>query len=295
MENKKFDRSGVLSNYRRKINEYMEKFPQEDPSNHRMVSMGSEKKLVVHAWQPHNYRLYFDFDKRKFKPPSKQVIYKTLSSKGNEGKGLSFPVEYFCRNYGSEHHFHFRALVVKVRKESVEVINNTHMKQWRRIAVDGPGDAAKIIDGVIEKMDDECVQAVRLVMRWFGGRSDLRLLKRRIEQGVHGDEFLDSIPADMIIHDTHFKKVYDRKVEFKSVDAVKNFISNRAVEKIAPEIAEEIAKTRVLQEELFDVLRQQAEINKDTATNLDILIKSQLPKKSAEKESVKPERPFYVG
>jgi len=68
----------------------------------------------------------------------------------------------------------------------------------------------------------------------------------RSETAIHGDDYIDRIPRDLIVHDTIFKKVYKDDLEFKSglndepIVCLKNYISNRAVESIAPDIARAI-------------------------------------------------------
>ena len=69
----------------------------------------------------------------------------------------------------------------------------------------------------------------------------------RYEDWVKGEDYIDQIPKETIIHDTYFKKVYGDGIEFKSsqnqkepVVLMKNYIKNRAVEDISPQIADEI-------------------------------------------------------
>jgi len=65
----------------------------------------------------------------------------------------------------------------------------------------------------------------------------------RYEDFIKGEEFIDKIPRECIIHDTFFKKVYGKGIEFKKSELeeptihLKNYIKNRAIEDIAPEIS----------------------------------------------------------
>lgn len=70
----------------------------------------------------------------------------------------------------------------------------------------------------------------------------------RYEDWVKGESVIDSLPQDLVIHDTFFKKVYGEGIEFKSsgggespVVHLKQYIKNRAIEDVAPEIARELA------------------------------------------------------
>jgi len=193
------------------------------------------KKKLSYLWQPHNYRMYFNFDKTKFKPP----LYKTPTKKSR----VQFV--YSLKNYGSEHHFdNFYGCRIVVKKNMVEVINKWHEKQWRLITGDNINDLRGCIDIGVKKMDAQGIEALKRFISRFGGNSDYKLIKKRAEFGIHGDDYLDKIPEDMIIHDTYFKKVYPNKVEFYDPIGVKNYISNRVIENVAPEIATEISELK---------------------------------------------------
>ena len=85
------------------------------------------------------------------------------------------------------------------------------------------------------------MDAVKVFIKKYGGRAYFEAREWiRNEDGIHGEDFLDKIPKDIIIHDTYFKKVYQDHIEFKSPTFMKNYISNRAIENIAPEVAKEI-------------------------------------------------------
>ena len=68
----------------------------------------------------------------------------------------------------------------------------------------------------------------------------------RYEDFIKGEDYIDKIPREVIIHDTYFKKVYGKGIEFVKADKeeptahLKNYIKNRAVEDLAPEIANSI-------------------------------------------------------
>ena len=62
----------------------------------------------------------------------------------------------------------------------------------------------------------------------------------RHEDDVKGEEFIDDLPESLIMHDTYFKKVYPKGVELKSPIYVKNYISNRVLENLAPMICKEL-------------------------------------------------------
>ena len=75
-----------------------------------------------------------------------------------------------------------------------------------------------------------------------------RVIWVRHENWIKGEEFIDNIPRDTIIHDTVFKKVYGKGIEFiggkdkEPTATIKNYIKTRAIEDIAPEIANAITE-----------------------------------------------------
>ena len=196
---------------------------------------------IQFLWQPHNYRLYFDFDKTKFNPPKPDNPTLKKLEVGLVG------FKYETKNYNSEHHFNnFYGCRIIIKKNMAEVINKWYEKQWKLIVADNVKDVDKRIEKNIKEMDEQCVDALSKIIRLFGGDSRFKILKRRGEHGIHGDDYLDKIPEDMIIHDTVFKKVYPKKVEFFDPASIKNYVSNRAIENIAPEIAQELTLNREL-------------------------------------------------
>ena len=78
----------------------------------------------------------------------------------------------------------------------------------------------------------------------------------RHEDFAKGESFIDSIPREVIIHDTFFKKVYPVGIEFMSnkeirepTTALKNYIKNRAIEDISPIIANELLEVKEMVKE----------------------------------------------
>lgn len=198
---------------------------QETSINPMMVGRVQESKEIQFLWQPHNYRLYFTFDKKNFKPP----LYKYPSKK------VGFTYE--AKNYNSEHHFNnFHKCRIVIKRRLVEVINKSHEKQWRLITAPNINEIDKRINKVIEKLNKESIYALKQLIKRFGGYSNLKIIKIRGEHGIHGVDYIDKIPEDMIIHDTIFKKPYKKKLEFYDPVYVKNTVTNNAIKDIAPAI-----------------------------------------------------------
>lgn len=209
-----------------------ERAAKETPTNPMMVGRVPPKNGIKFLIQPHNYRLYFKFKKINFNPPNK------LTTKKWEKEGLKYSI----KNHNSEHHFDsINKCRIIIKKNKAEVINKSHDKQWRLIFAESIDDIDKRIKEVTDKLDRDSIKALGELIREFGGKSDFQVVKRRAEYGIHGEDYLDRIPPEMVIQDTVFKKVYAEKVEFYRPTEIKNYISNRSLEEFAPEIAGSIA------------------------------------------------------
>lgn len=222
--------------YNKSVKDYIErvstpifnKVLQESNDNPTMVGGVQESNPIKFLWQPHNYRLYFNFNKKNFK-----VVTPSL---------YKYPAfSYQLANYGSEHHFNnFMGCRIIIKKNLAEVINKSHHKQWRLITANSINEIDTRINEVVSKLNNQGINALKALIRLCGGVSDCKILKVRGEHGIHGIDYLDRIPEEMIIHDTVFKKQYKKKPEFYEPVHIKNIVTNNAINDIAPEIAASI-------------------------------------------------------
>ena len=101
---------------------------------------------------------------------------------------------------------------------------------------------------------------------------------RRYEDWIKGEEYIDSLPRDLIIHDTYFKKVYPTGIEFKGKTGhnfdpgvlAKNYIKSRAIEDIAPEIAASLDRLAPLINPLI-VLKNNVKSVGDVSDNEELI------------------------
>jgi len=84
----------------------------------------------------------------------------------------------------------------------------------------------------------------------------------RYEDSLKGEEYIDNLPNDLTIHTPVVKKVYPDEVEFiknrnlpEGGVAVANYLENRALEKVAPEIHQELKQ---IHDKLDNMQDQQA-------------------------------------
>lgn len=234
METKK----DIVKEFFEKIKEpIINKVLQETKLNPTREGRDFIKGKIQWLWQPHNIRLYFDFDSKTFNPPKQDNP--TLKKLKEGFRGFSYEV----KNYGSEHHFdNFYGCRVILRPNSAEVINKWYHKQWKLMSATNINDIGSQIFKVMDEMDIQCLDALKHIIGLFGGVSNYNIQKKwfKGEHGVHGVPLLDSLPEEMVITDTVFKKQYKRKVELFNPVLVKNAVSNYVMEDIAPQIENEL-------------------------------------------------------
>lgn len=220
---------------RRQDREKIREVLQETIPNRMMVGKQGSR-IVKRLWQPHNYRLYFNFNQLTF----------------NRAKG-----RFKSKNFNSEHQLFFDGCLMTIKRKQIEIINKKHDGEWWHIYAKNLKDIDERITELVNKLDYECIKVLRAFIKRFGGSSDLEIVKRRDENGLKGDDYIDQIPDNMIIHDyPNFKKVYKKKTEIYGVANTRRFLRNRIIEDIAPEINLELNK-------LHKVIKSRSKIIED--------------------------------
>lgn len=205
-------------------------FAQEDTTD-TMSMLGGNRKVL---WRPNNYRL---------KIPVKQGSIGNFSSiKGSMGV---FPVEIGKKGLGTLR-INKRITLMIYDKCVVGVFSlkdQEGRKEWYQVEVDSVESFEEWFDAKLKEIEGE----LRFEIAKLRGDLDFSQgVWIRHEDGVKNEEFLDTLPESLVLHDTYFKKVYRNEVEFKSPVYVKNFISNRALDRVAPEIVRELGEIKVL-------------------------------------------------
>lgn len=185
------------------------------------------KKIL---WRPNNYRL---------KIPIKK------GSKGNftslyPSLGL-FPVE--TKGRGMKVLKVNSQITLLIQPNSVTGIyslkNSAGGKEWYEVVLSDEKAFIGWLDDKVKGIE----QLLRLEIAKLGLELDYSAaVWIRHEDGIKNEEFLSSLSPELVIHDTYFKKVYKEEVEFKSPEYVKNYITNRAIERVSPEISKELAE-----------------------------------------------------
>jgi hypothetical protein len=137
------------------------------------------------------------------------------------------------------------------------------------------------VNSVIDKKKAQIEQKLDRALDDFSIKFKLKIpLKTptwsRYEDFLKGEEYIDNIPMEVIIHDTFFKKVYGDGIEFKNTKKeeaptvhLKNYIKNRAIEDISPQIAQEINHFRNAVEPILKEYALQNKLHLEVLNNIN--------------------------
>lgn len=226
--------------------------PQEALTNSMTTTPGPLRFL----WRPNNYRLKIPFSKDFKLPNSKQEIKRVL---------CRFPME-ISKHTGKVTLKKFRpGLTVEINPSCVVAIysfRKDNKKAWYDVRASCLKDFYSFIDDKVKESEDYCLSGVKKLdlSLDYNNRSWIRH-----EDEVKGEEFIDSIPEDLIEHDTYFKKVYRKGLEFKGPVYLKNYITNRVLEEGVGVIAEELAfiKDKLTRPDLLLFLKENIKSSED--------------------------------
>jgi len=220
---------------------FLKALPEETDSN----SMTTTKPTYKILWRPNNYRRKIQV-KTKDNSTIKNIIsaidstIKRQNLNFNEHTKLISVKNYkgITIQYGKNHLTGiFSQNKIYGNKETYLIEANSTDDLERRIS--------QIKRGIKKKID----KAIDSFINTFNLRLEATRKPTwdRYEDWIKGEEFIDKIPREVIIHDTFFKKVYGKGIEFiqtpkKEDPAVhfKNYIKNQSIKSREPIIAKEI-------------------------------------------------------
>jgi hypothetical protein len=201
-------------------NPYMDKLikkaigqlPKETDKNHGSVGSHPKKHCL---YNPHDYRLYFKYDK------STMVIPPTMV------KTMVNSTETMVRD--------FQGFQIRVKKTQLELTNLN--KQWYRINITEESAIETQFEAIRQSKDQEGIVALKEWIKICGGKTDFDILRRRSEHKIMNEDAIDRLPKNMTFRNDAVKKVYmEQNVEFSSPILASNYLRNRAIESISPEI-----------------------------------------------------------
>lgn len=223
-----------------------------DENKKTLVSVGpsSLKNEKFTYYQPHNYRLYLDFNKKNFQP---NPISTTQSSK--EKRLVTLVFKYLTKNYGKEHEYqNFLGCRIRVKKTQVEVTNHIEHKRWYVIKILSRKEVFHQVKEITDKKDRECIQALKSFIKLFGGSSKYQVLNRMSDDKVMNDSIKEKIPKKMKFRTSIVKKLYNEpNIEYNDPVTAANAMHNMGIEELAPEISMELA---TIKEAVYGTIKQ---------------------------------------
>lgn len=196
-------------------------------------------------FNPHNYRLYLAFNRASLKIPEPRLnLWSLKTLNGNE---------LLVTNY--------KGCSIRVKKSQIEITNLID-DRWYRIDILREDLIEPQFRKIIEDKDNQALAVLKDFIAEFGGESDYKILRHVSENKIMNEEMIDKLPIEMTFRNDAVKKVYmEKNVEFTSPVLASNYLRNRAIEAIAPEILDSLnalgeAQTKYAKEALEPLTAQ---------------------------------------
>lgn len=210
--------------------------PQEELSNSMTTRGGYKPFAFRYLWRPNNYR-------RKIEVKTKSDSG-CIGNQGTMGFISSRTKLISIKNYMPN-------ITIQYGKTQLVAIYSQAKIQGKKQIYLLYGDSIKDIEKQIDKKRLEIKNKLDNALRKFGRQFNILIPYKkaswvRYEDFLKGEEYIDNIPRDTIIYDTHFKKVYGEGLEFTGYKGeepavkLKNYIKNRTIEDVSPIIAKAI-------------------------------------------------------
>lgn len=207
--------------------------------------MGITRRPFRIVWRPNNYR--------------RQTAIREVSDSGVR----DVITHYQKADIGQASVTKKKVIYVRLPGVTLQVGRTNLTAIWAQPIIDGVKEHVLIERDTMEEMENALMSRVEEIrvqldeaIESFVETFQLRaagasIVWSRYEDFIKGDEYIDQLPQGVIIHDTVFKKVYNEGIEFKQSDReppgvrIKNYVKNRALEDLSPEIAEELRELRL--------------------------------------------------
>ena len=205
-------------------------FLNEPGKNPMSVGRGSVRSVSMDRYvlyKPHNYRLYIDFKKDGLVLPSKEGLY-TRGSVSCKYRVVNSVEPCFDDFFGCR---------IVVHKKTIEINNKLDMDKSFKLSFGGRAEIESQVRDILSQKDDECFEALKNFIDMFGGSSSFKIVNVHSEEKILSEDSIDMIPRKMKFHSPLVKKVYnEQNVEFSDSVSVVNFLENRALESVSPDI-----------------------------------------------------------
>lgn len=210
--------------------------PQEELADSMTTRGGYKSFAFRYLWRPNNYRRQIEV-----KPKSDSG---RIGNQGTMGSTSCRTKLLTIKNYAPD-------ITLQYGKKILTAIYSQAKIRGKKKLYLLYGNSIKDIEKQIEERRLEIQGKLDKALHKFSKQFHILIpYKRakwsRYEDYLKGDEFIDKLPRDTVLYDTHFKKVYGEGLEFTGYKEeeptvkLKNFIRNRTLEDIAPSIADAI-------------------------------------------------------
>ncbi len=206
-------------------------------------SMTTIKPIHKIFFRPNNWRL-----KQQIKTRDNSTMQKIAKAIGTTIKEKDFTYSEhtklaFIKKYNG--------VTIQLGKNTITAIYSQKIikgiKQIYFIKAYSTDDLEERIDQLKDDIRQKMIDSLRIFCKEFRIDTIGNPTWDRYEDFIKGEEFIDRIPVSTIIHDTYFKKVYGKGIEFKQTEKkeeptvhLKNFIVNQSIKRHSPEIAKSI-------------------------------------------------------
>jgi hypothetical protein len=232
METFKMEKEDVDSWVRGRVEEALNYSPKE-------ASFNSMTTVETRFIRPNNYRRGVNVKLLKDSGVSKILTTINDARQGKHNRLVNIPN---YRNLG---------ISLQLGKNKLIGIYSQVFSQGKKYWFRIERNTVQEIEDAIEKKKEEIKFQIDNSLRLFCEEFDLgfkfdKPFWVRSETAIHGDDYVDRIPRDLIVYDTIFKKVYKDDLEFKSgkneepVVHLKDYLNNRSLERFSPQIVSEL-------------------------------------------------------
>lgn len=198
-----------------------------------------KEQYGTYYWRPNNYRRQIKVNRRNYKIDA-FIKEHFKSAPHPQNKIISLQYRGITLQYAKDHLTGiYKQNIIQGVKQVYE-FHGTPNQVDAQIK-DKAIDICRKIDGALYSFIKECKLLLPIEKPiWV-----------RHEDFLRGEEYIESIPKEVIIHTSGLKKVYGKGVEFmgekkgdKPAEKIANYIKTRAIEDIAPQIAESIQEVK---------------------------------------------------
>jgi hypothetical protein len=222
----------------------------QEASKNRMSVGGVGISYCI--YHPHNYRLYLDFEKKNLKS---ETDLKWV------GGSVRNKTEWEFKN--------FLNCTITIKQTQIEIRN--YVEADKKFLIDISTNEPDQFKHIIETKDSQCLTVLKEFIKAVGGSSRYHILNRWCENKIWQEKSINQIDKSFKWDNSISKKLYEEKnVEFKTPIAAATYISNRAVEEVAPRIKTDL-------EEIRELGKVGLQLNVDTCKVINALVSQSAP------------------